>query len=124
MVKKLRIRNATPILIIALFGFIPYGVAQEHQESGDSNFDLMGVQFVDSKTGWATGIRVTDAWTGIVLHTTDSGRHWKVQHAKADVGLENVFFIDKKSGWVTGQTEWGWQARPYIHRTEGRHGQK
>lgn len=77
-----------------------------HQASGDANFDLTSVRFVDSRTGWIIGTKITDSWSGIVLKTIDGGKRWNVQYSRKNMGLESMFFIDKYTGWVSGATEW------------------
>ncbi len=80
---------------------------------------LYDVCFVDLKNGWCVGshsmIRLSggnvDSYPlyknkkGAVIHTTDGGNTWEVQHPgnPKDVYLFGVSFISRKTGWVVGE---------------------
>jgi photosystem II stability/assembly factor-like uncharacterized protein len=57
---------------------------------------LADVTFVDRARGWAVGDR------GVIWHTTDGGRQWRLQNSEVDCRLASVFFLDSKTGWVAG----------------------
>jgi len=70
--------------------------------------DLADVYFTDDQRGWAVGDR------GVIWHTEDGGRHWRLQNAGVDCRLESVHFVDSKVGWVAGR-----QTAPYTHNSHG-----
>lgn len=76
-------------------------VAQQSPKSPKSNVseDLSRVFFADAENGWAIGDK------GVVLRTSDGGRHWTRQNSHTEIPLTNLFFSDKKHGWIlTGGT--------------------
>jgi photosystem II stability/assembly factor-like uncharacterized protein len=58
---------------------------------------LLGVDFIDVKTGWCVGAK------GLVLQTVDGGHSWKNQRTAAEIDLEGVAFTDAKIGYAVGQ---------------------
>src|SRR5262245_35152687 len=70
--------------------------------------ELTAVTFVDADRGWAVGDR------GVIWHTSDGGRNWKLQNSGVTCRLEAVQFIDADNGVVVG----GW-TQPYTHETHG-----
>ena len=70
--------------------------------------ELCDVYFVDPDRGWVVGDR------GVVRHTEDGGRHWRLQSTPVACRLESVFFLDDQNGWIVG----GW-TRPYTHKGAG-----
>jgi photosystem II stability/assembly factor-like uncharacterized protein len=68
--------------------------------------DLHRGFFVDERNGWL----LTHS-TGVVLRTTDGGRHWLIQSRLEAGYLESIFFADKKHGWICGDNG-------RIYRTE------
>jgi photosystem II stability/assembly factor-like uncharacterized protein len=58
-------------------------------------YELIDVVFLDTLTGWAVG-------TGIILHTTDGGNSWNVQH-RPTAQLFGVAFPDAMNGYVVGR---------------------
>src|SRR5262249_37562416 len=64
--------------------------------------ELADVCFIDMQTGWAVGDR------GVIWHTTDGGRTWRMQDSRVTARLESVCFLDAFDGWaVGGQSEPG-----------------
>ncbi|MFW6171778.1 MAG: WD40/YVTN/BNR-like repeat-containing protein [Planctomycetota bacterium] len=57
---------------------------------------LNDIFFLNSDLGWAVGDR------GVVLHTEDGGRHWRIQRLSTAARLESVHFINGQRGWVVG----------------------
>lgn len=75
--------------------------------------NLLAVDHGDEKNLWAVGYR------GIILHSNDSGKHWKRQHSNVRATLAAVDFISSKEGWAVGQ--WG----TILHTSDGgRHWEK
>jgi len=58
--------------------------------------DLLDVQFIDDKSGWASG-----RW-GSVIHTQDGGKTWKAQKTGVDYTLAGIYFTDANNGWAVG----------------------
>lgn len=85
------------------------------QKTPTPDFSLDKIHFVDARHGWAAGMKFNDSATevidnpdatGIVLHTDNGGRDWKVQWKKRVdyMWLVGLHFVDAKSGWVASQT--------------------
>jgi photosystem II stability/assembly factor-like uncharacterized protein len=87
---------------------------------------LHGVQFIDTKTGWAVGARYVgdDPWPEhrmVVYHTTDGGATWAEQYAPdLPVSLTDVDFVDVEHGWAVGfVTSSGEIGGATFHTTDG-----
>ena len=62
----------------------------------DPKLNLHGISFVDSQLGWVIGTKGTEAWTGVILYTRDSGKHWQTQYELSkDAALQGISFTDK-----------------------------
>jgi photosystem II stability/assembly factor-like uncharacterized protein len=70
--------------------------------------ELTAVTFVDADRGWAVGDR------GVIWHTSDGGRAWKLQESGTTCRLEAIQFLDADNGFAVG----GW-TQPYTHETHG-----
>ncbi|HEV7222918.1 MAG TPA: YCF48-related protein [Pirellulales bacterium] len=70
--------------------------------------ELTDVCFVDAQRGWAVGDR------GVIWHTVDGGKYWRLQPSGVGSRLESVHFIDSENGWAAGG-----QSHPYTHATRG-----
>lgn len=70
--------------------------------------ELTAVTFVNADEGWAVGDR------GVIWHTRDGGKSWKLQASGVTCRLEAVQFLDAENGWVVG----GW-VEPYTHYSRG-----
>jgi photosystem II stability/assembly factor-like uncharacterized protein len=70
--------------------------------------ELTAVTFVDADRGWAVGDR------GVIWHTSDGGRTWKLQESGVTYRLEAIQFLDADNGFAVG----GW-TQPYTHETHG-----
>jgi len=68
--------------------------------------ELADVTFVDPDLGWAVGDR------GVIWHTEDGGRHWRLQSSPIPCRLESISFVDDRNGWIVG----GW-SHPYTHKS-------
>jgi len=67
-----------------------------HVQTSPVQDDLVSVSFADTLNGWA----VSDS--GTVIHTTDGGLTWEVQHNIDRFLPEKIFFQDKQTGWLAG----------------------
>ncbi|HKA17482.1 MAG TPA: YCF48-related protein [Blastocatellia bacterium] len=63
--------------------------------------DLLGVAFVDSKTGWAVGDIDPGGGGGAIYQTLDAGLNWR-PIARTNEILTAVHFVNLKIGWVAG----------------------
>jgi len=61
--------------------------------------NLLGVDLIDDKNGWAVGD--IGVMSGAVLRTTEGGRTWQAV-SKTDEILSAVKFINPNRGWVAG----------------------
>jgi photosystem II stability/assembly factor-like uncharacterized protein len=77
-------------------------------ESFFNDARLSDVCFVDDQFGWAVGDR------GVVWHTEDGGRQWRLQRCGVNCTLQSVYFINRKIGWAAGGS-----AQPYSHIGSG-----
>jgi len=59
--------------------------------------ELTDVQFANPQEGWAVGDR------GVVWHTNDGGRAWKLQRTDTPFRLEGVAFANAQQGWIVGE---------------------
>ncbi|HUY90232.1 MAG TPA: YCF48-related protein [Pirellulales bacterium] len=82
--------------------------APTYARSMQEDAELTDVSFVDSQRGWAVGDR------GVVWHTADGGKHWRLQNSGVNCRLESVHFIDPENGWVAGGT-----FHPYTQASQG-----
>src|SRR4051812_32798756 len=70
--------------------------------------ELTAVTFINADRGWAVGDR------GVIWHTSDGGRTWKLQNSGVTCRLEAIQFIDADNGYAVG----GW-TQAYTHETHG-----
>lgn len=56
--------------------------------------NLSSVCFVDSSFGWAAG------FSGIIIHTSNSGGDWIIQDSKTENNITDIFFINRNIGWA------------------------
>ncbi|MGD9720439.1 MAG: YCF48-related protein [Pirellulales bacterium] len=69
---------------------------------------LADVAAVDAEHAWAVGDR------GVIWHTVDGGRTWRLQTTDVDCRLSSVVFLDRQVGWAAGG-----YTQPYTHTTHG-----
>lgn len=82
--------------------------APTYFRSMQEDAELTDVMFVDAQRGWAVGDR------GVIWHTNDGGKRWRLQPSGVTSRLESVHFIDSENGWAAGG-----QTLPYTHATRG-----
>lgn len=58
--------------------------------------DLYGVDFPSSDNGWIVGE------DGLIAHTVDKGKNWKVQQSNVITNLVAVHFLDTEKGFAAG----------------------
>lgn len=68
--------------------------------------ELHDCQIVSIDNAWAVGDR------GLILATSDAGKHWEVQHRRSEAPLYAACFSDEMNGCVLGGT-----IEPYSHRS-------
>lgn len=92
------------------FGTVLHGQAGEWREqSSGTGYALEAVAFADRERGWAVGGWLRDksvatiGGMGIILSTSDAGRHWRVQWEGKAPWLYHVCFVDPDVGWVCGE---------------------
>lgn len=75
--------------------------SQIHWVAGQSisPYDLLAVDFVDEKNGWAVGDISPEG--GPLLRTTDSGNSWKVIYKTTEV-FSAIQFVTPTRGWMAG----------------------
>jgi photosystem II stability/assembly factor-like uncharacterized protein len=94
------------------------------QSSGISNYELRSVFFIDSNIGWAAGYIWDPPYgpDGVVIYTTDAGKHWNYSQKNFRGDLFSILFINSQIGWAVGfsdtifQTTDGgekWTGHPY-----------
>jgi photosystem II stability/assembly factor-like uncharacterized protein len=98
-------------LLAALLLAVPAIVRAQPEPSppqmlGDA--ELTAVTFIDADRGWAVGDR------GVIWHTSDGGRTWKLQSSGVTCRVEAIQFLDTENGVAVG----GW-TQPYTHTTHG-----
>jgi photosystem II stability/assembly factor-like uncharacterized protein len=69
---------------------------------------LRDVFFLDAARGWAVGDR------GVIWHSADGGRNWRIQSSGVEAPLWSVCFVDEKTGWVAGGF-----TEPITHTSRG-----
>jgi len=79
------------------------GTVSMRQDAG-----LASIVFVDADRGWAVGDR------GVVWHTTDGGRSWRLQNSGTTARLESIAMMDAENGCIVGGF-----TQPYTHETVG-----
>lgn len=107
----LRARRAAAILCLCVTLGLQAAQASDEAEPPDpmqADAQLADVTFVDREQGWAVGDR------GVIWHTSDGGRHWKLQNSTVDCRLASVFFLDARNGWAAGGS-----TQPYTRTTTG-----
>ncbi|HIQ05341.1 MAG TPA: hypothetical protein EYH31_06550 [Anaerolineae bacterium] len=62
----------------------------------------MGVEFVDSQTGWLVGYGGSTTQPGRIVHTTNGGASWTAQVDGGVSRLEAIQMLDRQQGWVVG----------------------
>ena len=85
--------------------------------------------FLDSSTGWVTGIGGKNGAEVSVLQTKDGGAHWNVQFRKeysgsGPVGTIDIGFVDQNTGWFLTSDLGTWEGELYSTENGGNHWEK
>lgn len=108
---KFQIPNWAAVVCPAMWAFcVGSALAQPEPSPPEMlpDAELAAVTFADADRGWAVGDR------GVIWHTSDGGRSWKLQASGVTCRLEAVQFLDSDTGFAVG----GW-TQPYTHQTRG-----
>jgi photosystem II stability/assembly factor-like uncharacterized protein len=65
-------------------------------------FGINDIYFIDRENGWTVGGSSSLIDAGIILNTTDGGKHWSVNEHPSGVLGRSVFFTDTLHGYVVG----------------------
>jgi photosystem II stability/assembly factor-like uncharacterized protein len=63
--------------------------------------DLLGVDFIDARTGWAVGDIDPRGTGGIIYKTVDGGQSWHPVARTSEI-LTTIHFVNLNTGWVAG----------------------
>ena len=85
----------------------PFVYASEKPNSV-ADGELHDCQIISIDNACAVGDR------GLILFTSDAGKHWEVQHQRSDATYYAVCFSDELNGCILGGT-----IEPYSHRSSG-----
>ncbi|MBN1131918.1 MAG: T9SS type A sorting domain-containing protein [Bacteroidales bacterium] len=86
------------IAFIILLPFTLSGQPAWQAQTSPVQEDLVTVSFASTTSGWAASA------TGTIIHTSDGGKSWTVQHTQTDYYPEKLFFTDTLTGWMVGNT--------------------
>ena len=89
------------------------------EKSPVSSFDLLGIYFIDSNTGWVSGKYLGVPHYASISKTTDGGNSWNTQSFGTDEYLTDIYFVDEMTGWAVGGTIGGSGTSTILHTTDG-----
>src|SRR5262249_17441249 len=75
------------------------GAAVDITGEGSKKFNMQGVYFIDSQTGFATATSA-DLREGRVLGTVNGGATWSKKFIGSGEGFRDTFFLNASEGWV------------------------
>ncbi len=85
-------------VVVLLIAFSSAAFSQTYwsnQVSGTTN-SLSCINFSDVNNGWAVGA------SGLIIHTSNSGKNWSSQTSGITTDLNSVFFVNNLTGWAVG----------------------
>jgi photosystem II stability/assembly factor-like uncharacterized protein len=92
-------RNFFQAIFLTLLAIVPLVVSGQpawHMQTSPVQEDIVSVSFADTLNGWAVTAN------GTVIHTSDGGVDWQVQHTIDKFMPEKIFFQDDQTGWLAG----------------------
>lgn len=93
-----RVRALFPALLLLSTSLVaPAWSAEALKARSQIVEDLYDTHFVNPDEGWTVGV------FGSIYHTSDGGRHWKIQETPTIQHLYSVTFVDAKKGWTVGR---------------------
>jgi photosystem II stability/assembly factor-like uncharacterized protein len=114
--------NSTEGFVACEYGDIMYtsnGGNTWIEKSPVSSFDLYGIYFTDSNTGWVSGEYLGVPHYASISKTTDGGNSWTTQAFGTDEELTDIYFVDNMRGWAVGGTTGGFGISTILHTTDG-----
>ena len=89
------------------------------EKSPVSSFDLYGIYFTDSNTGWVSGEYLGVPHYASISKTTDGGNSWTTQAFGTDEELTDIYFVDNMTGWAVGGSIGGSGVSTILNTTDG-----
>jgi photosystem II stability/assembly factor-like uncharacterized protein len=89
------------------------------EKSPVSSFDLYGIYFTDSNTGWVSGEYLGVPHYASISKTTDGGNSWTTQAFGTDEELTDIYFVNNMMGWAVGGTIGGSGTSTILHTIDG-----
>ena len=65
------------------------------------NEHLYDIFFTNESNGWACGLQ----GDGKIIHTTDGGVTWVLQHSQASTLFNSIYFVDNQNGWCVARDQ-------------------
>jgi photosystem II stability/assembly factor-like uncharacterized protein len=89
------------------------------EKSPVSSFDLYGIYFTDSNTGWVSGEYLGVPHYASISKTTDGGNSWTTEAFETDEELTDICFVDSITGWAVGGSVGGSGVSTILHTIDG-----
>jgi photosystem II stability/assembly factor-like uncharacterized protein len=84
-----------------------------------SSYELDGIYFANSSTGWVSGEYLGVPHVASISKTTDGGNTWETQSFGTDEYIQDIYFVDELSGWAVGGSFGGSGTSTILHTTDG-----
>ncbi|MCW8811703.1 MAG: T9SS type A sorting domain-containing protein, partial [Ignavibacteriaceae bacterium] len=84
-----------------------------------SSYELLGIYFANSSTGWVSGEYLGVPHVASISKTTDGGITWNTQSFGTDEYLTDIYFVDEMTGWAVGGSVGGSGTSTILHTTDG-----
>ena len=84
-----------------------------------SSYELFGIYFANSTTGWVSGEYLGVPHYASISKTTDGGNSWNTEAFGTDEYLTDIYFVDEMTGWAVGGTIGGSGTSTILHTTDG-----
>ena len=82
-----------------------------------SSYELDGIYFANSSTGWVSGEYLGVPHVASISKTTDGGNTWETQSFGTDEYIQDIYFVDELSGWAVGGSFGGSGTSTILHTT-------